>query len=161
MLTYLRTINWALFRIGSCITLVAITLLTGADAILRYLAGTPIYGAYDLVGVGLLMTIIVALPDSLRTGCHVRMDILYDHYGPRMRLAVDTISHLGALAFAILVAWQAFRNVPHYARSGEATVTLGLPIWPFTLMIGLSCTMFCLSIIGETLSPQPGKDDET
>lgn len=152
MIHILTSINASLFRYGSCLALVAVTLLTGFDAILRYVAGMPIVGAYDLVGMGLLLTIVFALPDSLRTGCHVRMDILYDHYGPVMRRVIDLLTQGAALAFGGIIAWRAIHFVPVYMKTGEATITLGMPVWPFVTLIALSCVLFCLSVLASVVT---------
>ena len=152
MIRILTSINASLFRYGSCLTLVAMTLLTGLDAILRYVAGMPIIGAYDLVGMGLLLTIVVALPDSLRAGCHVRMDIFYDRYGPVMTRVVDLLTQGAALAFGGIVAWRAIHFVPVYMQTGEATITLRMPVWPFVALIALSCVLFCLSVLATIIT---------
>ena len=76
---------------------------------------------------------------------HVRMS-------PRkVRRVVDLISSAAALIFAILLAWQAARYVPHMYRVKSSTVTLGIPYWPFTIAIAISAALFALSIIVEAV----------
>lgn len=147
MLSWLNHFTGSLFRVGSLIVLMAMTLIVGFDAIFRYALNMPIVGAYDIVGLGLLLMVLTTLPDSMRTGCHVRMDIFYSRFGPRLRNAVDFIATGAAVLFGGLVAYQAIAYIPRFYRTRSATITLEIPTWPFTALIAVSCLLFCLSAI--------------
>ncbi len=143
-------LNRRFFTIASVIILTAMTLLIGSDVILRLVAGAPIRGTHDLVGMSLLLLVLCGLPYSWRADVHVRMDMLYGQYSPAVKKIVDLISALAALSFAVLLAWQAARYVPHMYRVQSSTVTLAIPYWPFTLAIAISAAMFAVSIVVET-----------
>ncbi len=144
-------LNRKFFNISAVILLGGMTLLIGADVILRLVAGAPVRGAHDIIGMALLMLFVCSLPYSWPAGVHVRMDMLYGRYGPGVRRVVDLISSAAALIFAILLAWQAARYVPHMYRVKSSTVTLGIPYWPFTIAIAISAALFALSIIVEAV----------
>jgi len=143
--------NRRFFAATSVAILAGMTLLIGADVILRLVAGAPIRGTHDIVGMGLLALVVCSLPYSWRADVHVRMDMLYGQYGPVMKLIVDLLSAATALIFGLLLAWQAARYVPDIYRRQSATVTLGIPYWPFALAIALSATAFSISIIIESI----------
>ena len=139
------TYTWSMVTL-----LTAMTLMIGLDVILRLVAGAPIRGVHDMVGLGLLLLFVFALPYSWRGDFHVRMDMLYGQYGPRMKAAVDVLTALMAGIFAVLLAYQAAVYVPHVKTMQSSSVTLGILYWPFTLAIMISSALFALSILIET-----------
>lgn len=132
------------------VLLTAMTLMIGLDVILRLVAGAPIRGVHDMVGLGLLLLFVFALPYSWRGDFHVRMDMLYGQYGPRMKAAVDILTAITAGIFALLLAYQAALYVPHVRTMQSSSVTLGILYWPFTAAIMVSSALFALSILIET-----------
>jgi TRAP-type C4-dicarboxylate transport system permease small subunit len=132
------------------VLLTAMTVMIGIDVILRLVVGMPIRGVHDLVGLGLLLLFVLALPYSWRGDFHVRMDMLYGQYGPGMKRFVDLLTAIAAGSFALLLAYQAARYIPHMIKGQSASVTLGILYWPFTIAIMVSAAVFAVSIILET-----------
>jgi TRAP-type C4-dicarboxylate transport system permease small subunit len=132
------------------LTLTAITLLIGLDVILRVFFSIPIRGTHDLVGLGLLLTFVCSLPYSWRGNYHVRMDMLYNGFSPTIRMTIDVFAGIAAASFAMLLAYQAARYIPHLIRVNSSSVTLGVPYWPFAIGILISSVLFTLSVIQET-----------
>ena len=66
-----------LFVFGSIASFMAMVLLIASDTILRYFFNAPIFGAQEIVGLGLLIAFLLALPHSWHGNYHVRMDLLY------------------------------------------------------------------------------------
>lgn len=133
------------------VLLTAMTLMIGFDVILRLVIGMPIRGVHDLVGLGLLLLFVLALPYSWRGDFHVRMDMLYGQYGPAMKRVVDLVTAAAAGSFALLLAYQAARYIPHMMQGQSASVTLGVLYWPFTVAIMVSAALFSMSIILDTV----------
>lgn len=133
------------------ILLTAMTVMIGLDVILRLVAGAPIRGVHDMVGLGLLLLFVFALPYSWRGDFHVRMDMLYGQYGPRMKGIVDIVTAITAGIFAVLLAYQAAVYVPHVKAMQSSSVTLGIVYWPFTVAIMIASALFALSILVETV----------
>ena len=138
------------FVTGMTVMLSAMTLLIGLDVILRVVASAPIRGTHDMVGLGLLMTFICALPYSWRGSHHVRMDMLYSRFPPRWQAIVDVAAGVAAILFGVLLCYQAAVYVPIMQQRGAASVTLQIPYWPFTICIMVSAGLFVLSAIQET-----------
>ena len=148
-----RTFDRALrfsFTASMVVLLTAMTVMIGMDVILRLVVGMPIRGVHDLVGLGLLLLFVLALPYSWRGDFHVRMDMLYGQYGPGMKRFVDLVTAIAAGCFALLLAYQAARYIPHMMKGQSSPVTLGILYWPFTVAIMVSSAVFALSIIVES-----------
>ena len=142
---------WVLFVSAMVVLLTAMSVVIGVDVIMRVFFSTPIRGMHDMVGLGLLLTVVFSLPYSWRGSYHVRMDMLYNRYPPRLRAFVDAVAGLSAVVFALLLAYQAARYIPHTMRVGSSSVTLQVPYWPFTIAIMVSAALFALSVIQETV----------
>lgn len=141
----------ALFGISMVVMLTTMTLLIGMDVILRVFFGSPVRGTHDLVGLCLLLLFLVGLPHSWRGGYHVRMDMLYGASPAWFRRVVDIFAALTAIVFGLMLAYQAWRYIPHFHRIGSSTVTLRIPYWPFTIAIMVSAILFALSVLIDLL----------
>jgi len=139
------------YKVSMVVLLTAMTLMIGLDVILRMVVGMPVRGVHDMVGLGLLLLFVLALPYSWRGDFHVRMDMLYGQYGPGMKRFVDLLTAFAAGIFALLLAYQAARYIPHMMKGQSASVTLGILYWPFTVAIMVSAAVFALSIMLETV----------
>lgn len=135
-----------LFTASMAMMLTIMTLLIGMDVILRVFLGTPIRGTHDMVGLCLLMLFLLGLPHSWRGGYHVRMDMVYGAMPDWLRRLVDIFASLAAIVFAVILAYQAWRYIPHFQRVGSSSVTLGIPYWPFTIAIMISAILFAISV---------------
>lgn len=136
-----------LFGASMVVVLTGMTLLIGLDVILRVFVGTPVRGTHDMVGLSLLMLVLLALPHSWRGGYHVRMDMFYGAMPDWLRRAVNVLSALTAIVFAVILAYQAWALLPRIQRIGSSSVTLGIPFWPFTIAIMVSAGLFAVSVL--------------
>ena len=135
-----------LFNASMVVMLTLMTLLIGMDVILRVFFGTPIRGVHDMVGLCLLMLFLLALPHSWRGGYHVRMDMAYGAMPDWFRRIVDVFAALAAIVFALILANHAWTTLPRVQRIGSSTVTLRIPLWPFTIAIIVSSLLFAVSV---------------
>ena len=140
-----------LFVFGSIATFMAMVLLIAGDTILRYFFNSPIFGAQEIVGLGLLIAFLLALPHSWHGNYHVRMDLLYQRYSTRTKLLIDGLAGIGALAFGGLLAYQGYFTISRYMTSNKATSLLEIPYWPFSICVFLFATIFCLSVIANLI----------
>ena len=72
------------------------------------------------------------------------VDIVAELASPRIRKWIDAFSWLVLLAFTVLLAWKLFDRVQSAAASGEATMDMRLPAWPFYAAI---CAGVAVSIL--------------
>ena len=144
--TALDRVTRRLFVYGSVASFMAMVLLIALDTILRYFFNAPIFGAQEIVGLGLLIAFLVALPHSWRGDYHVRMDLLYRRYDARTRLLIDAVAGVGALAFGGLLAYRGYFTISGYLNSSKATSLLEIPYWPFSACVFVFATVFCVSV---------------
>ncbi|MEO7403963.1 MAG: TRAP transporter small permease subunit, partial [Burkholderiales bacterium] len=77
------------------------------DVGVRGLTGRGFEWSLDVVGLLLLTFFVMLLPHSWAEDAHVRMDIFYGAFAPKLKRWVDWISAVGAIAFAGLIGWRA------------------------------------------------------
>ncbi len=133
-----------LFWYGSIVLLCAMIGLICLDTALRSLFSQGFIWGLDAVGLLLLCFFFALLPHSARADVHVRMDVFYGRFGPPLRAWVDRIALLGAFVFAALIGWRALVGVPYMIETSVGSSTVSIPHWPFSILIGLCCVLFCV-----------------
>ena len=129
--------------------LVLIMLLTTCDVVLRYL-GRPIPGSYDLVSFGAAFVIGFALPRTSWEKMHITVDILVEKI-PDHRFILDIVTRVMALALFVLVGWNLTAMGAGFFKTGEGTLTLGIPLFPIAYALGFCAFLQCFALIGEVV----------
>ncbi len=138
---------------------VAMMLLTCADVILRlgvtfyhtyhwsFLAGfKPIPGTYELVCfLGAVAVSFAMAHTSVEKG-HVQVELLVRLLPKRFQAFIDSVTgSFGFILFALL-SWQSVLYANDLRASGEVSLTLELPFFPFVYGIGFAAAAVCLVI---------------
>lgn len=137
-----------LFRLGIYVMLPALVVLVTTDVVLRYVFDAPLQWARDVSGLFLLMSIAAALPHAWDRAYHIRMEVVYDRFPPRMRRAVDVLSAVAGVVFFGLMAAQAAAYVPFMMRTGETGEDLLWPLWPYMGFLSVCAALTVLRLIG-------------
>ena len=136
------------FNILACIAVIAMMLLSTADVVMR-LFGKPIPGTYELVGF--LGTVVVSFAlafTSMEKG-HIAVEILMEKLPQRAQMAIEAFCNLiGALLFAA-IAWQAVVYGLDIKASGEVSLTLQMPPYPFIFGIAVGCALLALLLVAD------------
>ena len=131
-------------------SVVAMMLLTCTDVVLR-LFRHPVPGTYEMVSF--LGTFVIAFSlayTSLEKG-HIAVELLVERLPRRLQNAVEAaVSLIGAALFSLLT-WQSFFYAADLRLSGEVSVTLTMPIYPFIYGIAVGSGLLTLVLILEGL----------
>jgi TRAP-type C4-dicarboxylate transport system permease small subunit len=131
----------------AAIALGLMMLLSAADAGGRYLFSFPIKGAYELIGFLLVCAGTWGMADCEMQGSHVTVNILVDRLPPRVRLIISVVAYIISLVAFSLITWQAFvRGGRYIGMPGEVSEVLGIPFWPFIMVLGVGFGMLCLAL---------------
>jgi TRAP-type C4-dicarboxylate transport system permease small subunit len=125
-------------------------LLTCADVLLRLLRH-PIPGTYELVGF--LGTVIVSFSlalTSLSKG-HIAVEILVEKLPRRVQVGIEAVTSLIGAALFALIAWQSLVYAADMRQSGEVSVTLTMPIYPFIYGIAAGSALLVLVLLIDSL----------
>jgi TRAP-type C4-dicarboxylate transport system permease small subunit len=139
-----------LFNALAGAAVIVMMLLTCADVLLR-LMRHPIPGTYELVGF--LGTVIVAFAmalTSLEKG-HIAVEILVERLPARVQTGIEAVTSLiGASLFSFL-AWQSLIYATDMRQSGEVSVTLTMPIYPFIYGIAAGSALLVAVLVADSL----------
>lgn len=123
----------ALSRTGgalSVLLIVVVLALTTAGVVARYVVGHPLEGVDEACGYLVVAMVMAGAAEALRTGHHIRIDLIMGLAGPRGRRWLDAWAHLAVLVFAVLL----FRTGLHTAQfsyefEAYSSGQLELPLW--------------------------------
>lgn len=140
-----RSINWI-----AAISIMGMMLLTTADVILRYFRH-PIPGTYEIVGfLGSIAVGFALASTSVQKG-HVAVSILFERFSTKSQSLIETANSLLAACFFSLLTWQCVLLADDLRRSGEVSLTLEMPFYPFVYGIAAGCAVLTLVLISDFL----------
>lgn len=85
---------------------------------------------------------------ALRTGAHVRIDVLFPYLAPRLKAAVDVIALVFMALFAGIVSWKVWALVLDSWQSGMRSSTYLLtPLWVPQGILGVGFTLLALAAL--------------
>ncbi len=131
----------ALDRVALAIEMVAgmlmalITVVVVVSAVGRYLFSFPVPDAFDLSRLLLGAAIMWGFASVGYRGAHIKVDLVAELFPAGVRRWTDAFAWSVLLLFTVLLAWMMLRRVLSAGGSGEATMDLRLPAWPFLLLI--------------------------
>lgn len=118
------------------VVLVGVMGLSAASVAGRWLLGSPIQGDFEIVQLGLAVSIASFLPLCQTRGANIVVDFFTAGVGRRARRVLDSTGALLLAAAILLVAWRTGAGAIDIRASGESTMVLGLPVWiAYALMV--------------------------
>lgn len=123
-------------------------MLTCIDVLLR-LFWQPIPGTYELVGfLGTAVVSFALAYTSVERG-HIAVELVVDRLPKKLRFFIDGINSLIGLALFSLITWQSMVYAEDLKFSGEVSLTLEIPTYPFVYGISAGCAMLCVALLVE------------
>lgn len=133
---------------ASGLILLAIIGLTFCDVILRYLFSAPIFGARDVLEMGMVVVISLSFPFSWRIGGHIVVDLLPDYENRALTILRDLVVRLIGIFLFVVLAWQSWVRADDAVLFNEATNMIEIPFSPFfiVLAVGSAFQVIVLSV---------------
>jgi len=130
----------------SGISVMIMMLLTCADVLLR-LFGHPIPGTYELIGFLGAVLISFAMAYTSVERSHIAVDIFVERLPRKVQIALDGIVSMISVALFGVITWQCQIYALDLKQSGEISLTLGIPVYPFVAGIAIGCGFLCLVLL--------------
>jgi len=144
------------------IAIVSMMLLTCADVILRLAVTlyhrydlaflspfTPIPGTYELVMFMGAVAVSFAMAHTSVEKGHVSVSLIVRLLPQRIQAVIGSITTLIGLILFSLLSWQSVVYANDLLASGEVSLTLELPFYPFVYGIGFAAAAVCLVLLLE------------
>jgi len=117
--------------------------LTCADVVLRFFRH-PIPGTYEIVGLMGTVGVSFALAYTTMQKGHIAVEFLTQRMPERAQIVIAAgVDLLSTLLFGI-ITWQSAVYAMDLKRTGEVSLTIALPVYPFMFGIAIGCCLACL-----------------
>jgi len=137
-----KWLNWV-----AGVALVLMLLVIVADIIGAKLFKWPLPGAVDIVGLLSVVVIAFAIAQTQVVHGHIEVEFFVTRIPEKARnIIAGIIYSLGMLVFALL-SWQSYAFGHTLQASGEVSMTLGVPLYPFVYGIAFSCVVVFLVLL--------------
>jgi TRAP-type C4-dicarboxylate transport system permease small subunit len=132
LVTVAEAVLGALMLVGVCITF--------ANVIGRYVFGTAIYWAEEILVFIVIWGVFVGLIVLTYKGEYLSMDLFTAHLRGRARFALDLLVTAVLVACCAYAAWQSWQVLSLFIQTDQRTVSAGIPkaIPHAALLVGLT-----------------------
>lgn len=146
--------KWFIWAGG--VSLLTLTSIACANMLMRPL-GSPLKGAYELVGFFGALTVAFSLGYAQIARSHIAVDILTTRYSKRTQKVINAISSFLCTIFFALVAWQTSVFGTAIWKRGETSETLRIIYHPFVYVVAICCGLLAFVLFIDflkSLSPK-------
>jgi len=136
---------------GACITLCLMMLITTCDVIMRFFRH-PVPGAYELVGFFGSLTVAFALAATSLGRGHIAVEYLVSKFPEKLHNIIERINcFICSIIFGV-ITWQTFLYSFGLKESNEVSMTLQVPLYPFSMGIAIGCAMVSFVMLFQSLN---------
>lgn len=127
-------------------------MLAVVDVIGRYVFKSSIFGAQDLTQLMMVVVVFLGFGIEAEEDKNVRIEILYQHFGKKLKAAMNILAWLVGIAAYSVVAYRLyFRAISIFIKHNASTMTLGISLAPFLLIAAIGCLMMILQLISNII----------
>jgi TRAP-type C4-dicarboxylate transport system permease small subunit len=115
--------------------LLAASIVTVLDALLRKLFSRPIQGTFEATELLLGVIIFLALPYTGLTDAHAVLDLTVNRLPRRAQSVIIGLNGLFCAAVLGLLSYEMGLLAAEYGRTARTTITMRFPIYPFIVSV--------------------------
>lgn len=149
---FLSLVDTAAEKSGKVISLliVVIMVIMTIEVVARYVFNAPTIWAWPIKRQLFGIFILFGGVYTLRYGGHIRVEMLYTRFSPKMKFIARLIALACFLVFTGALVWQGalLAEVSLIARE-RATGTFRIPLYPFKMLIPIVASLFLLEGIAD------------
>jgi len=145
----------------SMIATASMMLVITADVFMRRAFNSPIFGAYDVVKVLLVIIVFCAVAHTMRVREHVVVDSITRLYPKKLNRVVTGIAQFFSMVILALICWQSINYGLAMLRVGEDLVLLRIPISPFIFFVAFGYAIFFLVVLVQFIFTVTGYSEDT
>ncbi|MDO9516119.1 MAG: TRAP transporter small permease [Syntrophales bacterium] len=135
--------NWL-----AAVAVLVMMLLTCADVILRFFRH-PIPGTYEIVGLMGAVGISFALAYTTAKKGHIMVEFLTRRMPEGVQLIITAAGEMFSAILFGIITWQSTIYALDLKRTGEVSLTIEVPIYPFVFSIAIGCLLVCLVLLAD------------
>jgi TRAP-type C4-dicarboxylate transport system permease small subunit len=124
---------------------------TCVDVVGAKVFNLPVLGAIDIVMLCQIVAISFAASMTLLAGRHIQVEFFYDILPRRAQAVISSIVFLLGLGIFIVIIWRLFMLGYSFQNSGEYSMTIYIPYYPFAYGMAFAFIPICLIFLVEFL----------
>ncbi len=129
-------------------SLMAVAVLTVANAILRRFFSSPILGADEIASLLSVLAVVSFLPVSFINEHHLEIDLVMRGLGHRAYRWVGIGAAVAVAFFLGAMTWQLVLFAAGARQAGDATWFLALKTWPWWTAV---CLMLAVALLAQVI----------
>lgn len=134
---------------GVMLAVMMLTICT--DVVLRFFRH-PFPGAYEIVGFSGALTIAFALASTSLGKGHIAVEYLVSKFSIKAQKRIERINcFISAIIFGI-ISWQTVVYSISLKKAGEVSMTLQLPLYPFSWGIAAGCGLVSVVMLFQSFN---------
>lgn len=145
-----RILKFFAIVVGGSI-LLGMTLLSFVNVIImRKALNNPIFGAEDVLVLGLVMIVAISIPYGARSGAHIEIELLESRMSPKFDKSSRLLMNVLGVAILALLSWRLWHAGASAARFGETSQQLLVPFGPFYYILSVFVGLYVAVLILES-----------
>ena len=125
--------------------------ITCVDVVGAKVFKMPVLGSIDIVMLCQIVAISFACSMTLIVGRHIKVEFFFLFLPRLVQRVISSIIHLIGLGLFIVIIWQLYELGRSFQSSGEYSMTIYIPYYPFAYGIAFACIPVCLILLVEFL----------
>jgi len=119
-------------------------ILTVSDVFMRYAFNSPITGTTEISEFMMVIVVFPAFAWCAVVKRHVKVDLILEHFPPRIQAIIDSITMLIALGIYVIITW---RSALESMDVTETSSLLRVGHSPFYWVLTFGFALLCLAVI--------------
>lgn len=130
-------------------SILVMMVITCVDVLGAKLFKMPVLGSIDIVMLCQVVAISFACGMTLLVGRHIQVEFFLPFLPRPVQRVVNSVVHLLGFGLFIVIIWRLFTLGRSFQISGEYSMTIYIPYYPFAYGIAFACIPVCLVLLVE------------
>jgi TRAP-type C4-dicarboxylate transport system permease small subunit len=127
--------------------LVATMVLIVVNILMRTIFKTPVFGAFEYVGLLTALVTGLALAYCGVQNAHIDISLVVERLPARLQTVLSALINIISMCFLAVCAWYVGLYARSMMQSGLVSSTTQVPIYPFVYLIALGLLVYCLVLL--------------
>lgn len=123
--------------------------ITCVDVVGAKVFKMPVLGSIDIVMLCQIVAISFACSMTLIVGRHIQVEFFFPFLPRPVQRVVNSIIHLLGFGLFLVIIWRLFALGHSFQTTGEYSMTIYIPYYPFAYGIAFACIPVCLVLLVE------------
>lgn len=149
-----------LFSIVAVFVAISMVTIIIASIFMRYVAGSPIRFAEELVGIAFACIVFMMIPTCEANGAHIRVDIIVSRLSVKWKKIAKSLDRLLLSIFCLAFAYLSFKFThTSYIWDARASAS-GILLYPWMAVMPISCVLTVLVAVIHIRKPPAETESE-